>query len=56
VRKTWPAREGFWLERLRQVTFARCAFVLGAKHVETFGTLLSTEGFTVHVAHSHWEP
>ncbi len=56
ARKTWPARERFWLERLRQVPFNRCAFVLGAEHVHTFGNLLSSEGFTVHVAQSYWKP
>jgi hypothetical protein len=56
ARGTWPARERFWLDHLRQVPFNRCAFVLGAEHVQTFGSLLSSEGFTVHVAQSHWKP
>lgn len=56
VRKTWPARENFWLEALRQVTFTHCAFVLGAKHVVTFSGLLRAQGFTVYVAQANWEP
>lgn len=56
VRKTWPTRERFWLDRLRQATFERCVFVLGSEHVETFGQLLTCEGFTVHVAHVDWKP
>lgn len=56
VRKTWPARESFWLEKLRQVMFTRCVFVLGAKHVVTFGDLLASQGIAVHVAQSDWKP
>ena len=56
VRKTWPTRERFWLDQLRLDTFERCAFVLGSEHVETFGQLLTREGFTVHVTHVDWKP
>ncbi len=56
VKKSWLARENFWLERLREVTFMRCAFVLGAKHVATFRDLLRAQGFTVHIVKENWKP
>ncbi len=56
VKKFWAARENFWFERLREVTFRRCVFVLGAKHVATFRDLLHAQGFTVHIVNKNWNP
>lgn len=54
VRKAWFIRENFWLGKLHQSSFNRCAFILGAKHVPTFEALLNSQGFTVHVAQTNW--
>lgn len=56
VRKSWPVRETFWLDRLRKIGFSRCAFVLGAKHIVTFNALLHAHGFTGYVVETNWEP
>lgn len=54
AQRTWPDRERFWLQRLRHVQFDRCAFILGAAHVDTFGALLSAAGYCVVVVNREW--
>jgi hypothetical protein len=54
-RNYWPIRERFWLERLRTVAFHNCAFILGSEHVDSFGSLLGTEGYQVQVICRDWE-
>jgi len=54
-RKMWPIRESFWLERLRTLSFNECVFILGTEHVDSFGSLLRREGFTVQVNCTNWK-
>lgn len=56
VRKSWPVRERFWLDRLREIRFSSCVFVLGAKHIVTFNALLHAQGVTGYVVETNWEP
>lgn len=52
----WPERERCWWQKLREVVFTRCAFVLGTQHVESFATLLASEGIDVRIESKNWEP
>lgn len=55
-RKYWPAREAFWLRKLRELDSSRVLFVLGSDHVETFTTLLVRERLWVSCMVARWEP
>lgn len=43
LRKGWPIREKCWLDQLGRVLFQRCAFILGAEHVDTFSAFAGGE-------------
>ncbi len=51
----WAARERRWWQKLREVNFTRCAFVLGAQHVDRFATLLASEGIDARTESKNWE-
>lgn len=55
VRDQWPIREAYWSKRLKQVSFKRCIFILGAKHVEPFEKQLTAEGFSVRIEDADWK-
>lgn len=55
-REAWLMRERFWLERLREVPFRACVFILGSQHVESFALLLRSEGWEAAVVEKKWKP
>lgn len=55
-RKFWSIREQYWLERLRDLSFSECAFIIGTQHIDSFSALLSAKRFKVHVVIKNWQP
>jgi len=55
-KEAWLIRERFWLERLREVPFNACVFILGSQHVESFELLLRSEGWEATVVEKNWKP
>ena len=55
-KEAWLIRERFWLERLREVPFSACVFILGSQHVERFAWLLRSEEFKTVVVEKNWKP
>jgi len=55
-KEAWLIRERFWLERLREVPFSACVFILGSQHVERFELLLRSEGLEAAVVEKNWKP
>lgn len=52
----WPLREAEWLARLQQTNHSKLLFVLGANHVESFASLLSSNKYKVEILNSRWRP
>jgi hypothetical protein len=44
IHKHWPAREGFWLERLGEVKDKVVVFVCGDGHIDSFKSVLTKRG------------
>ena len=55
-RKTWPIRENFWLESIRNSAHTNCLFIVGKNHVQSFSRLLSSQGYAVEILNDNWEP
>jgi hypothetical protein len=53
-KRFWVVRESFWKKFLLEKKFARCIFILGSEHIESFGRLLEAEGATVEVVAKDW--
>jgi len=57
IEKTyWERRERFWLDKLINVQFAKCVFLVGANHVGRFNALLTTHGFQSSIVVKDWLP
>jgi len=56
VKRFWPVREEFWLNRLRQLRCSHALFILGADHVPSFSALLEREAIGFECLNPHWEP
>lgn len=55
-RKYWPAREAFWLRRLKSLGARRTLFILGSDHVRSFSSLLDCEAVSYICLHERWGP
>jgi hypothetical protein len=53
-RDTWPARERVWLDRLRETSSNACVMILGSQHVNSFESLLRSDGWEVSVVERKW--
>ena len=51
-----PKRERYWLERLQSFVEFPVLFILGARHFESFTSLLTQSGFQVFEVVRDWKP
>jgi hypothetical protein len=51
-----PKRERYWLERLQSFVEFPILFILGARHFESFASLLTQSGFQVFEVVRDWKP
>ena len=56
LRNHWPARETYWLDRLRSICCNECLFILGSDHVQSFKDLLTAHQIEAYIAHEDWLP
>jgi hypothetical protein len=54
MRRYWPLREKFWLDRIRDKSKEGILFVCGVSHVESFLSLLEANGLEAVVLHKDW--
>lgn len=55
LKKDFPKREGFWLERLADLTGSNIIFVCGSKHLESFSNLLTSNNIPNSILESRFE-
>lgn len=53
-RKYWPKRERFWLSKIKDKIRQKLIFLCGVSHIQTFKSLLETEGCKVEVLSEEW--
>jgi hypothetical protein len=54
MRRCWPLKENFWLDRIRDKSEEGVLFICGVSHVERFLSLVETNGHTAVVLHKDW--
>lgn len=54
VKKFWPVRERFWLNKLKRRLDENILFLCGHEHVSGFSALLSEEGIPAAVIENFW--
>lgn len=52
----WDKRERFWLNKLMEQKFKKCIFLVGANHVDRFGSLLIDNGIQPLILEKDWQP
>ena len=50
------ARESFWLKKVKEQSCSKFIFVLGEKHVNSFGSILKLNNIDVHREIGAWRP
>ncbi len=56
IKAEYAKREAYWLNQLQLFNKWPLLFICGAKHVESFASLLINNGIKVEVAAKDWEP
>ncbi len=54
IRKQWPIRELYWLEKITSLNFNNCLFVFGSNHFNGFTKLLRSKGIIFNTLSSNW--
>ena len=56
IKESYAIRERCWLERLAELDAWPVLFICGANHIQSFSSLLASNGFQIHIAAKDWEP